>query len=94
MELTFEISFTGSTADDARLQFYDAAQALEGWERVISLTSHLLLNGEVRTQSPSVRGFQLVMMPPEEGSWKVIAGLSLATLEIFGNAPRDSINGW
>jgi len=40
--LKLEIVFKGSLADDGQLQFYDASQALAGFERVIR---ERLING-------------------------------------------------
>jgi hypothetical protein len=91
MDISFSISFHGATADSARLQFYDAAKALEGFERVLSLTSHLLLTGEIITKSPAAKGFQLSILPPEEGSW---AARILLAVTVLGTASRDSVFGW
>lgn len=90
----FSLSFNGSNATDGIISFYDVSRALAGFERSISLTTHLLLNGEVITQSPSARGFELYLLPPEQGSWKAVAGLVFGTALTVGVASRDSALGY
>lgn len=92
--LTLELVFRGSDAQGGRLQFYDASQALVGFERVVSLTNHLLLNGEVITQSPSARGFEVFLLPPEEGSWKAVLAVVFGTALTVGVASKDSALGY
>ncbi|WP_197916173.1 DUF7946 domain-containing protein [Thiosulfatihalobacter marinus] len=95
MECTFELSFSGRLTDDNLIQFYDVSHALWGLERSISLTTHLLLNGEVITQSPSAKGFYLLVPPAEPGSWKWKTVLALgSTVGAFGLAPPDTMFGW
>ncbi len=95
MDCKFELRFSGALADRNLIQFYDVAHALWGFERAVSITTHLLINGKVITQSPSAKGFSLVVPPPEEGSWKlpVILGLG-STIGAFGLAPPDTMFGW
>lgn len=91
----FELVFRGSTADRQVIEYYDVAQALWGFERVLSLTSHLLLNGQVITQSPSAKGFTLAALPPENGSWKWPVVLALGGIAAtFGTASFDSAFGY
>lgn len=95
MICTLELSYHGGLAENHQLQFYDAAQALWGFERTITLTTHLLLNGKVITQSPSARGFHVLATPPEAGSWKMNAVIGLGTtIGAFGLAPPDTQFGW
>jgi len=97
LEGYFDLRYTGNWTASNVIEFYDVAQALIGFERIISLTTHLLLNGEVLTQSPSARGFRLVALPAQEGSWKWTVGLALGigqTLHAFGTAPPDTAFGW
>ncbi len=69
MDSYFELSFNGNWANNNQIQFYDVAQALVGFERTLSLTTHFLLSGDVITQSPSSKSFSLIALPAEEGSW-------------------------
>lgn len=75
------------------------AQALVGFERTISLTTHLLLHGEVITQSPAAKGFHILAAPFEEGSWvsKALLTLGGGTLTLAtaaGVAPPETAFGW
>lgn len=91
----FELSYTGNMADSQKIDFYDITQALWGFERTISLTTNLLINGKVATQSPQVKGFKLLAEVPEAGSWKfktvMVVGTSIGAL---GMAPSDTAFGW
>lgn len=89
--LIFEISYKGSTADGATLNFYDAAQAMIGFQRSLALTSHLILNGEIITQAPALKGATIFVQPPESGSWKLSTAIVLAGgLYTAGTAPKDT----
>lgn len=97
MDCELELSFSGRWADSNAIEFYDVSQAMQGFERVISLTTHLLINGNVITQSPSAKGFRLVALPPEEGSWKLtvaLTGMLGSSIVAFGTAPPDTAFGW
>ena len=94
-----ELRFTGRTAEvDGSIDMYDGARALIGFERTISLTTHLLLNGEVLTQSPATKGFEVLLAPVEQGSRKAVAkifcGGAGATILAAGVAPPDTAFGW
>lgn len=93
-DLNLELVFKGADSSLGVINFYDIAKALVGFERTISLTNHLLLNGEVITQSPSASGFELLLSPPEIGSWKAIAGIVFGTALTVGVASKDSALGY
>lgn len=90
-----ELSFSGQDADDARLDFYDAAQALIGFQRTLALTPHLILNNEIITQAPSLKGAEILILPPAEGSWKVFAVIVPITtaLGFALTADRETVLG-
>lgn len=91
--LNFSISYSGQIAEDHEIDFYDAAQALVGFQRSLALTIHLALNGEIITQAPSLKGASINITPPEEGSWKTTATVICAILGgvyTFGTAPKDT----
>lgn len=83
----FTLSFSGKLADDRRIEMYDVAQALIGFQRSIALTTHLVLNQEIITQAPALKNAEIIALPPTEGSWKintivVLTGLyGITTLE-------------
>lgn len=87
--ITFTIQFTGKESDAHLIDFYDVARALEGFQRSLALTTHLVVNGEIITQAPALKGARILARPPEDGSWKttavVLAGIYSAT-----TAPMDT----
>ena len=93
MAVTFELSFEGFEADDHLLDFYDAAQAMAGFQRSLAITTHLIVNGTVITQAPSLKNAKIYSEPPESGSWKskaiVLTGLAGGAFAL-GTAPRDT----
>lgn len=90
--LSVTLSYEGYEADDHLVDFYDVAKALEGFQRSLALTTHLVLNGEIITQAPSLRGASILAHPPEEGSWKFMATV-LAGAYMLGTAPQDTVLG-
>ncbi len=54
---------------------YDVSQALVGFQRSLAITTHLILNGNIITQAPSLKGAEIYAFPAEEGSWKIKAGI-------------------
>lgn len=91
-EVKFAISFEGSIADNAKIDFYDVAQALIGFQRSLALTTHLVLNNEIITQAPSLKKAEIIASPPEDGSWRIVAAV-IGGLSVAGAAPRDSTTG-
>jgi hypothetical protein len=51
-----------------------------------------MINGEVITQAPSLRGARILALPVEEGSWKFVAAL-VGSLFALGQAPQNSAVG-
>jgi hypothetical protein len=93
VSLEFTLSFDGESADYHLLDFYDAAAAFSAYQRTLALTTHLILNGEIITQAPSLKGAQILSTPVEQGSWKAVAYIA-GTLVLSGSvASRDSVLG-
>jgi hypothetical protein len=92
---TFELAYSGFDADKHVINFYDVAEALLGFQRSLALTVHLVLNDEVITHAPSLKDATILALPPERGSWKFLARVSLIGTAIYalGVAPRDSVIG-
>lgn len=67
----FTLSFSGELADEQKIEMYDVSQALIGFQRSIALTTHLVLNQEIITQAPALKGAEILALPPMEGSWKI-----------------------
>lgn len=93
MTLQVELSFHGEDAEEHIIDFYDAAQALVGFQRSLAITTHLIVNGEVITQAPSLKNARILSHPPEEGSWKttavVVTGIVGGAFTL-GTAPKDT----
>lgn len=50
-----KLKFEGNLSDNHVLDFYDAARAMMGFQRSLALTTHLVVNGEIITQAPSLK---------------------------------------
>ncbi|WP_456299375.1 DUF7946 domain-containing protein [Methylocystis borbori] len=94
VEIRFDLAFQGGSTDKHVIDFYDVAYALMGFERSLALTVHAVLNDEVITQAPALRGAQIFASPPESGSWKltavVVTGLGTG-IYALGTAPKDPL---
>lgn len=89
------LTYRGALADKHQLDFYDASHALIGFQRSLALTTHLVLNGEIITQAPSLKGATINLSTPEEGSWTVVTVISLLAAGAYkiGTTPRDTVIG-
>lgn len=67
----FTISYSGNDTDENLIDLYDVSQALVGFQRSLALTTHLILNDEIITQSPALKGARIYSYPAETGSWKM-----------------------
>jgi hypothetical protein len=83
------LKYAGSVADNNEIDLYDVARGLVGFQRSLALTTHLLVNGEIITQAPSLKGAQIITTTPEPGSWKVTATVVVG-IWAMGTATKDS----
>lgn len=90
--VSVSLSYSGALSDNNVIDMYDAARGLSGFHRSLALTTHLVLNGEIITQAPSLKGAQLIVTTPEEGSWKVTA-VVLAGIWAVASVSKDSVPG-
>jgi hypothetical protein len=67
----FSLAFHGGTAEEHAVDLYDVSQALIGFQRSLALTVHLVLNGQIITQSPSLKGAKIYALRAEPGSWGI-----------------------
>lgn len=86
----FTLSYEGEDSDRHEIDLYDIAQALIGFQRSIALTTHLVVNNEIITQAPALKGARVLALPAEEGSWKITAGIVLTGLYALGTTPNNS----
>lgn len=93
--MNFALSYEGNDADDHEIDFYDVGQALVGFQRSLAITTHLILNGEVITQAPALKNARIIAVPPEEGSWKFLAAITLIGTASYNitTAPKDTLLG-
>lgn len=91
----FELSFHGRSADSHQIDFYDVSRALIGFQRSLAIATHLVINGEIITQAPSLRGASILAAPPKDGSWKFRATVILIGGAVYslGVAPKDTALG-
>ncbi|MEO1662837.1 MAG: hypothetical protein AAFR51_17750 [Pseudomonadota bacterium] len=83
------LKFQGNLADNGEIDFYDLAKALDGFQRSLALTTHLILNGEVITQSPSLKNAKIIVSPPQKGSFVVLVTI-LGGIGYLGTRPTDT----
>jgi hypothetical protein len=87
--ISFSLTFGGGDADHHHIDLYDVSQALIGFQRSLALTAHLVVNGEIITQAPSLKGARILSTPPEDGSWKVVAVVLTGAYAVT-TAPKDT----
>ena len=87
--ISFTLKYDGGEAENHHIDLYDVSQALIGFQRSLALTAHLVVNGEIITQAPSLKGARILSTPPEDGSWKVVA-VVLAGVYAATTAPKDT----
>ncbi|WP_341365477.1 hypothetical protein [Yoonia sp. BS5-3] len=87
--MKISLKYDGKLAEDHVLDFYDAAQGQVGFQRSLAITTHYAINGEVITQAPSLKGADLLVSVPREGSWEIAVFVG-AALYSFGTARPDT----
>lgn len=69
LEFRVKFVYEHGIADGHRLGLYDGAKSLEGIARTLTITTHALLNGEVRTRADVAHGAELYIQAPRGGSF-------------------------
>jgi hypothetical protein len=92
MSVRFILTYDGNLATRGAIDFYDVAHALAGFQRSLALTTHLIINGEVITQAPSLKGARILALPAEPGSWKFVVTI-VGGLYALGQAQQHSVLG-
>ena len=66
-----------------------------GSQRSLAITTHLVLNGEIITQAPALKGAKIWASTPKAGSWElpVVIGMVGTAVWKVGTAPKDSVVG-
>jgi len=83
------LRYDGALASNNELDFYDASRALVGFQRSLALTTHLVTNGEIITQAPSLKNASIVINTPRPGSWEVVATI-IGGIWAAGTASKDT----
>lgn len=69
-EIKFIIKYSGGSAEQSYLDLYDAATSMHGLAKVLSITSHALLNGgQVKHKGNSTKDVSFLLHPPKQGSF-------------------------
>jgi hypothetical protein len=84
-----KLKFDGRLSDNHILDFYDAARAMTGFQRSLALTTHLVLNGEIITQAPSLKNAEILVATPSPGSWEIVATV-IGGLWVAGTATKET----
>lgn len=88
--VAMKLAYSGSEADDNQVDFYDVGQALMGFQRSLALTTHLILNNDIITQAPALKGASIRAAPASTGSWEIMALISLTAASKFGTLPKET----
>lgn len=75
--LNITLTYTGRAANRNEIDLYDVGQALVGFQRSLALTTHLVLNDEIITQAPALKGAQIIALPAEEGNSRIYLSRAL-----------------
>ena len=68
-EVKIDIRYSGGSADDHKIDLYDAGASITGIARAIAITTHALVSGgEVRTNAGSVPNVKTYLHPSKKGS--------------------------
>ncbi len=92
----FQVTYSGGTADEGLLDFYDGATSYQGLARTLAILGHYYATGEIISKAPFAR-VELYLAPPEEGSFKqaVLVGVSSAVIAVpFTVFTQAAIDSW
>ncbi|MBI4438196.1 hypothetical protein HY631_04560 [Candidatus Uhrbacteria bacterium] len=73
--LWLKLSFDGADASRQELDLYDVSVAMQGLHRTLAITTHAVLNGEIITQAPALKGASIRARPPTPGSWELVVAV-------------------
>lgn len=77
-DFRLKFRYENGSAADGQLDLYDGAVSLEGIARAITITTHALLNGEVRTRADAAHGAEFHLRAPQRGSFVYEAAIFVA----------------
>jgi len=93
--LELGLSFKGGITDYHQIDLYDLSRSLEGFHRTLALTAHYLLNDEIITHAPALKGASIYAFPAEPGSFKqkILVAIQAAAVTGILMQPNNTIVG-
>ena len=70
-ELGLKFVYDNGSADEHRLDLYDASVSLNGIARSLAITTHAFINGEIKTHGDSAHGAKFFLLPSRRGSFVI-----------------------
>jgi hypothetical protein len=81
----FSLRYSGGISEDGFMDASDAERAIKGAGQLLSAHCHYFLKGQVPSRlTSSNKYFQVVVLPPTDGSWRVNLGVLITTAAITG----------
>lgn len=68
-EFRLKFRYSKGPADKGQLDLYDGAVALNGIARAVTIATHALVNGEIRTRADAAHGANFFIRAPQRGSF-------------------------
>lgn len=68
-EFRLKFRYEHGSADEGQLDLYDGAVSLGGIARSVTIATHALINGEIRTRADSAHGARFYLRAPQRGSF-------------------------
>jgi len=79
-EIRLKFMYEHGSADRHLLDLYDGAVSLGGIARAMTLATHALVNGEIRTRGDAAHGAKFYLRPAQPGSFVFEALISMAAV--------------
>jgi hypothetical protein len=84
-EITFCIKYHYGSAEEGRLDMYDASVSFQGFAKALSITAHALLNdGEIRRKGHRIEGGELYIKPSRKGSFEQVVTFVITNQDAIG----------
>lgn len=76
--LQIKVSYHHGTAEEGRLDLYDAGVSIQGLARALAISTHALINdGEIRKRASRATGAEIYISPSRRGSFQEIITIVL-----------------
>ncbi len=77
-EFKVKFKYENGLANDGKLDLYNGAASLSGISRSITIATHALINGEIRTRGDMAKGASFYLHAPRRGCFIFEAGVFIA----------------